>query len=530
MLTKRLTLLLACFALSIPARETIAGEEKSETPQVKQQQSGHQPARPKITISKETTYILGPVTKDGRVDYLAAVNQLTSKGVTPENNAVVPLIRALGPSVVFKAMRREFFERLGISPPAADGKYFVDLDEFGRELNDEDGFLNEYERATTNLWSAAEYPRLAEWLKRNERVLLLVREATRPACYYQPRVATDELPRMFQTELPITQGSRGLARALIARALLRAHAGDFDSALEDFQNTHRLARLIAQGSTLPESLVGMLIDTSASRGASAVATSGMMNGKQARRFLAELRKLPPLPPMMENISLAERLIVLDAMQSIAVGEADFLFDHSSSPTLWSDEIFTMLLQGYFSLGDWDEAFRSMNQTFDDVNIAARQTSFAERKQKVEQVVDNIHMSQIVTAITDSIPGETTRAILASMSSRKNLGQAYADLIAALFFPPMTATLQVEERAKMQRELTLLAFALAAHRADHESYPQRLEELTPAYVKSIPADRFSEKPLHYRRTKTGYLLYSVSINMTDDGGSDADLVVRAGKAE
>ena len=50
-----------------------------------------------VTISKATTYITEPLRSDGYPDYIAALNQRLSKGVTPENNAVVLFWRAMGP-------------------------------------------------------------------------------------------------------------------------------------------------------------------------------------------------------------------------------------------------------------------------------------------------------------------------------------------------------------------------------------------------------------------------------------------------
>ncbi len=37
------------------------------------------------------------------------------------------------------------------------------------------------------------------------------------------------------------------------------------------------------------------------------------------------------------------------------------------------------------------------------------------------------------------------------------------------------------------------------------------------MKAIPIDPFSDKPLVYKRTEDGFTLYSVSENLTDDGG-------------
>ena len=43
--------------------------------------------KPRITISKATTFFTQPVGKDGTIDYVAALNRHYGKGVTPKNNA-----------------------------------------------------------------------------------------------------------------------------------------------------------------------------------------------------------------------------------------------------------------------------------------------------------------------------------------------------------------------------------------------------------------------------------------------------------
>jgi hypothetical protein len=76
-----------------------------------------------ITIGRETTYLDGPVTQDGAIDYVAAVNQRESAGVTPENNAVVLLVQAYGPGLLGDGIRDRYLELLGGSPPAGGERF-----------------------------------------------------------------------------------------------------------------------------------------------------------------------------------------------------------------------------------------------------------------------------------------------------------------------------------------------------------------------------------------------------------------------
>src|SRR5713101_3375645 len=76
----------------------------------KPKESAPKKHRGTFTISKETTYVTGPLDKDGYIDYAAALNERLGKGVTPENNANVPIWKALGPHPEGATMPAEFFK------------------------------------------------------------------------------------------------------------------------------------------------------------------------------------------------------------------------------------------------------------------------------------------------------------------------------------------------------------------------------------------------------------------------------------
>jgi hypothetical protein len=56
------------------------------------------------------------------------------------------------------------------------------------------------------------------------------------------------------------------------------------------------------------------------------------------------------------------------------------------------------------------------------------------------------------------------------------------------------------------------------RANADRLPAGLSELTPDFLKSVPEDPFSGKPLLYRQDITSYVVYSVGENRSDDHGS------------
>jgi len=81
-----------------------------------------------------------------------------------------------------------------------------------------------------------------------------------------------------------------------------------------------------------------------------------------------------------------------------------------------------------------------------------------------------------------------------------------------------------ERLAAQEEAVAVILAVEAFRWKHGQYPERLADLVPEFLASLPVDPASKsaEPLRYRLDeKDGYIVYSVGWNGTDDGGSGAD---------
>jgi hypothetical protein len=69
---------------------------------------------------------------------------------------------------------------------------------------------------------------------------------------------------------------------------------------------------------------------------------------------------------------------------------------------------------------------------------------------------------------------------------------------------------------------IIACALERHYAEHQSYPDTLEALRRTDGKALPVDPASGAPMKYRKTEDGrYKLWSVGIDLVDDGGKEAD---------
>jgi hypothetical protein len=77
---------------------------------------------------------------------------------------------------------------------------------------------------------------------------------------------------------------------------------------------------------------------------------------------------------------------------------------------------------------------------------------------------------------------------------------------------------VTERYLGRRDGILVAIALELYRRQYGSYPDSLDQLTPALLPHVPADRITGQPLRYRLIDGKPIVYSIGADRDDDGGS------------
>ena len=484
---------------------------------------------PKYTISEETTYITGPLRKDGSVDYVAALNQLSSQGVTPENNAAVPFWKAVGPEEILPEYRDKYFQMLGISPLPDKGDYFVDLDNYVArrknstkppdakpEAGTPDKAWNLLNLAMRRPWSPQEFPLLAQWLAANEKPLALVVEASKRPRRYDP-LCCGERPPLIAVLFPAIQHYRDVARALCVRAMLRLGEGRLEEAWQDLLTCHRLARLAGQGPTLVDAFVAFSTERTACTGDQALLQHFHLTATQAAKMRENLNRLPTMPGMADKLDVAERFsylnIVADCSRqgpaSLAWCDDALVLDVSELKEL-NDTIKSLIHYGADTAIDWDLILREGNSWFDRIADAFSKPTRVEQREALSKVEDDLRKLKKTAADTKSLDE------LMLGDPRKALSERFSQVLLTLFPPLLPHYIQVEDRWIMRFELDNLGFALASYRADHGAYPAKLADLAPNYVVEVPKDVFIDSELHYRLEGKGYLLYSVGVNGKDDG--------------
>ena len=335
----------------------------------------------KFTVSKETTYITGPLDKDGYPDYAAAVNERLSQGVTSENNANVLLWQTFGPSSEILEPAR-FFKALGIPEPPNNGDHFVDLDQYEKKHVKVDlATYHKWLRGYRRPWTAREYPDLAAWIKLNEKHLARIVEASKRTHCYSPVLPrqTKKGPAGLASALyPGFRPTQAVVEALVARAMLRTGEGDASAAWQDLLAVHRLARLVGRGGSLLDDMVLHFWNGMACKADLEFLDHTRPNAMLLEGYLDDLQKLPSLPEVADRIDGFERLLLLEtvlrlhrmglaAIYAVPMGETDAAMDR--------------VLDGL----DWDATLRHTNQWYDRLVAVMREKDRAAREKKLDQI-------------------------------------------------------------------------------------------------------------------------------------------------
>lgn len=98
----------------------------------------------------------------------------------------------------------------------------------------------------------------------------------------------------------------------------------------------------------------------------------------------------------------------------------------------------------------------------------------------------------------------------------------------LLMPAVLGAARVGEHATQERDALLAALALTLYERRQGAWPESLADLSPNLLPTIPLDRLTGQPLHYRLVDGVPRLYSVGHNRFDDGGRAVDTTPQPGQ--
>jgi len=347
---------------------------------------------------------------------------------------------------------------------------------------------------------------IQKWMDENEQLFDLVLAGTQRPYYWHKYESKDG--KLLSILMPNLSGYRRLAKALRWRAYFHAEDGQYKDALTDMITCCRFGRHLTGDTVLIEQLVGIAITGLANSTIRDILSEHQIDSGTLAELQGEFEEIA------DNKSFAisfktERLLLYDELQRCFTAGPDGhiipkrIIELSSSeseinfyPESILDELLLLLSKAtnirsvaylLFLHPDRQETLKSGNAFYDYCEELALQT-----------------------------PAKTHASMGERDAEFKELFQK--NFILSVLMPALEKVIEISYRACTDYKATSAIIAALRYKQDKGNYPGGLEELVASdYLKKLPMDSWSDRPLVYRKTDDDFTLYSVGYNFIDDGG-------------
>jgi len=341
---------------------------------------------------------------------------------------------------------------------------------------------------------------IGKWLTDNDEVLELVTAGTKRPYYWQHY----EGEEMLSVLLPWFAGYRKLAFSLRWRSRLHAENGRYEEAFSDIKTCYLFGRHV-KGTKLVliEQLVGIAIEAIAVENLRDILSEHQIDAA----VLATVQKDFEQILASEDFTMSfegEKMFVYDEIQRCFTedrfGGGHLYLSRIVNLSDDSDDVLGIILENLSSPEGWG---RAVNVLF-----------FHPNKQQTREAADRFY------AFCETFAQKTPAQIKAEgLGIEKETMKIVGDnLFLSVLTPALGMAAQRGHQHRTNVEATISILALQRYKADKGSFPDNLQELvTAGYLRQLPVDVFSDKPLIYRKTDESFILYSIGGNFEDDGG-------------
>ena len=516
-----------------------------------------EPGQPVLPVSKELTVLTEPLDDNGDVDYLEALNEKYSAGVTTEGNAMVKLAEALGPRPKMPELNAEFCRRLGIPDlpeQPAIGNYFKPINqwrfdtlknieeestqmapEFGmgsiedmeqieeqvaqktyEELGiktpesleesldeplDEKAFMmtRNAEDLSIQVDFAGAYPWTPEQLPSVGKWLQYNERAIKTVEEglsrpdYYHPMVSFRQPKVMNASLAFPGEYRELSRYFSVRAMMNLHLGNVEKTLADVDSMFRLAELTARGRTIVEELIGIAIAGKARQVAMQVAINQNTTAAQLVQLQQQLANLKPVGGVANRVDEVERYMGLEVIAVAGRGQIARAFSQDGNAST--------MLTSLSSTVDFEESTRVLNGKYDMCVEFLRSSNNAEQRKAAMEEFET-QMKQMEIELVD--PWEIVKTVAAGRKAKGNwVGRFHAGIL----LPAIGAVQSAETRTESRLEAAKLYVAVCRFKKENGQLPESLDEVTPRYIDALPMDPFTDGPFVYGKTEDGFRIHS-----------------------
>jgi hypothetical protein len=340
---------------------------------------------------------------------------------------------------------------------------------------------------------AASVATLEPFFLQNENALALCRHAAQlESC----RFPLDYWGNYWAMDLSHLAPMRSLAKILAARACVNARAGKLPEALNDLWIIFRMSRHLGSEPVAISYLVHVAIGGIGFQALDAMAPSLASAGEaDLRRVMDELFWLAanddPVPALRMERAAAARLHVA------AMGGAQ--------------DMGVVALEGQ---GRGDEIPSDMKKT-----IVVRRIANVFVPVYRRDYTETLRFYRTVFELSKKPYHDAAAEI-------EQLDRAMAKLPPYCYFsmmllPAMGSFIKTHEKFVSRANARGLALAVLLYERKNGALPKSLTDLSPDFIRTLPVDGFSVKGFVYKPGANDFVVYSLGLNMVDDGGMPED---------
>jgi len=350
-----------------------------------------------------------------------------------------------------------------------------------------------------------EQQKIKKWVELNESAWQeFVAASSKSYCYreyqYDPNIK-DENKWLFNVLLPHLSEIKGLAKLGCWQARIHIDASQPRQAMDDCLSIAMTGRHWQGKGTLIEQLVGLALSGLGYTEILNITVTKELSPVDLKHLQENLLQIYPQSFPLMNVE-GERICFLDVVQHLFTEGGPggghlvphklvYLGDITGS----ADEVrINMVRLPFYTAAAMvhagrDETIAKGNEIYDYQAKRAKMTPYQRHINNPNGVND------MISALSK-----------------------YRFFLIHIIMPAVDRASEIAYRCKASYQATITILALKRWRLEKNEYPANLDELVAAgYLKELPADPFSDKPLVYKKTGDDFTLYSVGFNFKDDGG-------------
>jgi hypothetical protein len=309
---------------------------------------------------------------------------------------------------------------------------------------------------------------------------------------------------MISILLPNLSEFKFLTRLLRLRAFFSAEQGEYEEAFDDLKSCYRLGQHLKGDKFIVEQLVGIAIE--------GLAVQSILD--MVAEYDISSAALTDLHRSFEQIIANENFLVSleteimvtydEIQRCFTDGRLDgghlYLARMRTIAGLYENDVENLIFNAVLSPKLWSRALK----------VLFAHPNKKQTRKAAERYYDfwtKLYLKTPAQVKADRIDAE------------KEAEEIIADNVFLQIFAPALARVnQIAYRNKTEIHATVTILALLRYHKDKGSFPEDLQQLVSAgYLKQLPDDAFSLKPLVYRKTQDDFILYSVGPDFIDNDG-------------